>query len=733
MVNPSLKEFINRWPVTLILCFCFTLAMIYNHVFPLRAVPFLVGIKGLDCGQMIWNLWATVEAITQGKNPYYTNLLFYPYGAKLAHHTLVVGFFPITLLVKLVTGGDPFYPLYSYKIIMLIAFTLILFFTFLFLKELGFSPLVASIFSVAYTFCDFYLLHFFHLNHLAGFFIPLTGLFLLRAYKRPQSMNLFSAAICGSIAAYFTEFTIYIYMALLMLLIFMLTFGEERQALLQRVRLAGAQRMLIALALSAVILGPFLVMLFSDKIRNPPFDEVSYYSSNLVGFFVPGQERDQKELYGEPHATPLYGSLFESIDSKIQTNGKGGYEVFIGFPVLLFSVIGLVFVKNRWLRACFLSSLVFYVLSLGPTLKVLSRETNARMPYWLLMQLPPFDSGRTPVRFVSIALFLLIIVAAFGLVFFRQWLTRRFGSKVATALMVVVLIWTVAEVYSPIQRREPFNPPAELSKLVAGPVLNAPPIQWDGYAAMLQTFHRQPIDTGYVARNSELHYEYVAELNRMFDRGGEQFCEYVTKLGFRNLLVKPGSVLLPYYYSMKPLKLERCNLNVVDLRRPDALPPEATIKLDWSDFDDKPVFPLLNFGSPVEFGSEEADKYLWYGWSGREPFSHWTNRGSAAFRFSVNEVKPVALLIKMGPFLMPPRLTSQRLIVKLNEHSVAEYTLTNSEPAEFRIDVPANVLQNENILVFETPDAEHPKDLGHSNDTRLLGVNVQSIRIDSAR
>lgn len=720
----------RSWFSKLIFSAGFTLAMIYHHVVPLNAVPYLIGIKGLDCGQMVWNLWWTVEAITHGRNPYYTKLLFYPYGSNLVHHTLVPGFFPIALLVKILSGNDPLYPLYAYKIVILVSFTLILLFTYLFLKELGFSRAISVTFSIAYAFSDFYLLHFIHLNHLAGFFIPLTALFLVRFYKNPRSRNIIGAAISGSAAAYFTEFTIYIYMAVMMLLIMLVVFKAERLIVIEKLKAAGTRQLLLATTIFAIILGPFLLMLFIDRIRNPPLEEISIYSANLIGFFVPGQERDQDFLHGQPYATPLYGKLFAGIDAKV-TVGKGGYETFIGFPVLLCSLIALVAVKNRFIRTCLVISLVFYVLSLGPTLKVLGSETSITMPYSLLMHVPPFDSGRTPIRFISVALFFLIILAASGAAFVESKLRNRKGSSVSVIAMLLLLGWTIAEVYSPIKRRDPFVAPAALSRVVPGPVLNLPPVQWDGYAALLQTQHHQPIDTGYVARNSDQQYTYFDELDRMFDKGGKEFCNYVSGLGFRNVLVKPGSVILPYWSSMLPLNLEKCGLNVVDLRRPDSLPDEATIAIDFSD-EVKPSYPLLDFGSQVEFGSAEADKFLWYGWSGREAFSHWTDRGTAAFLFALTEIKPATLILKTGPFLAPPQLASQRALVNLNGKQVAGLTLANREAEEFRIDLPASVLQKENLLTFELPDAQWPRSLGHSEDTRLLGINVQSIRIEPA-
>ena len=177
-------------PGVVLICTLFTFVMMYNYVFPLGSLLFTTGIKGEDCGQMIWNLWFANEAITSGHSPFSTNLLFYPLGANLGHHTLAAGFFPLTFLIQKLSGNDPLYPFYTFKIIILLSFTLLLWLSYLTLREIGLTRWAASIAAIAYAFSDFYLLHVIHINHLAGFFIPLTALFVIRAFKKPASKNL---------------------------------------------------------------------------------------------------------------------------------------------------------------------------------------------------------------------------------------------------------------------------------------------------------------------------------------------------------------------------------------------------------------------------------------------------------------------------------------------------------------------------------------------------------------
>src|SRR5450432_968357 len=268
-------------PGTLLICALFTFAMMYNYIFPLGSLLFTTGIKGQDCGQMIWNLWFANEAITGGHSPFTTSLIFYPLGANLGHHTLAAGFFPLTFLIQKLSGNDPLYPFYAFKIIILFSFTLILWFSYSTLREIGLTRWAAFIPAVGYAFSDFYTLHVIHINHLAGFFIPFTALFLIRAWKNPASLNLMLAALAASCSVYFTEFSIYLCMAAFFIVLATSLFPSARRELVVKIGAAGYQRVGASALIFLLIVAPFTLNLFRDKIVNPPPDEPSHYSANL--------------------------------------------------------------------------------------------------------------------------------------------------------------------------------------------------------------------------------------------------------------------------------------------------------------------------------------------------------------------------------------------------------------------------------------------------------------------
>jgi hypothetical protein len=175
-------------------------------------------------------------------------------------------------------------------------------------------------------------------------------------------------------------------------------------------------------------------------------------------------------------------------------------------------------------------------------------------------------------------------------------------------------------------------------------------------------------------------------------------------------------------------------LPVVDLREQGSLMPNHPNFVIRERREEPVDYPLLAPQTRLKFSSEEAEKYLWYGWSGREILSHWTDCGKAALVFSVTDQMKsqgkVKLKIFGGPFIAPGKVDSQRIIIELNDQRIAEWTLNKPEPEERVIEIPAGLLRDKNALVLRLPDAASPRSLGTSEDSRLLGFNVQWIEVE---
>jgi hypothetical protein len=140
-------------------------------------------------------------------------------------------------------------------------------------------------------------------------------------------------------------------------------------------------------------------------------------------------------------------------------------------------------------------------------------------------------------------------------------------------------------------------------------------------------------------------------------------------------------------------------------------------------------FPLLD--RRIDLSSEDAAKYLWYGWSGPESQSRWTDGPEAALIFRLSEVRETVLEMKAGPFLAG-KLLEQNVIIDLNEHAIATLRLTDPQPQVYSIVLPGNFLRETNVLRFALPNASSLDALNLGEDPRLLAVNVSWIRVAPA-
>lgn len=533
-----------------VICLIFAFVKIHSLVVPLDAMPFENGRPAGDPAHVIWTLWHVNEAITSGRNPYFTDQVFYPVGGNLSHHTLYPGFFPVTLTVKMLSGASVLYPVYAYRIIILLSFTLLLYFSYLLLREIGSSRLASAASAIAYSFCAFYMNHGAqaHLNHLAGFFIPLVALRLVRLYREPTTKNIVAFALVAAIAIYFTEFALYIYMAALCFALVACLSGESRRLLI-KVRQVGLKKILFAAATFSVVVAPFLAHYFSVSVIKPERWEHSFFSADLADLFIPYLER-----------TPLYKAFFAMFGVRENFAGSS-FEAGVAFPLLLFACVALLKTRGRLVLISATTAVIFYILSLGPTLKAFGTQTNIPMPYFALMHVPPFDMGRTPVRFVAVGAFFLMIVAAAGMTWTERALTERWSKRWGEAAMLAVLVWALAETSAPAVMQRRFAPPPEIERIVAGPVLNLPLRAQDGYAAMLQAFHHQPIATGYLSRNTIEQLGAYRNIEHLVRTGGTEFCARIESAGYRNIIIAPDAPPMPQ------LDLENCRVNVIDLRQ----------------------------------------------------------------------------------------------------------------------------------------------------------------------
>lgn len=142
------------------------------------------------------------------------------------------------------------------------------------------------------------------------------------------------------------------------------------------------------------------------------------------------------------------------------------------------------------------------------------------------------------------------------------------------------------------------------------------------------------------------------------------------------------------------------------------------------------IAPVV-FGRPVDFSkAEESNQYLWYGWSGPEQRLRWTEGREATIVFKTETNNDLTLRMKVLPFIREGLLARQRIYLELNGKPIDALLLTENRDTDLVIQLPGNLLQNENILKFKLPDAASPELLKLSTDQRLLAFAVYWIEFE---
>jgi uncharacterized membrane protein len=257
---------------------------------------------GGDAWQHVWNLWWVKEALlTYHTNPYHTDLLFYPEGANLYFHTLVLTAglmgIPLQLLgLDLIT---------TYNVILLLSFVIGGYGMYLLCRYLTRNEWASFVGGIVFAFAPYHMAHLFgHMNLASLHWIPFYVLLLLKAADAPGGSRLdirrgaFYAAGAGALLA-LNAYTEWLYAIFLVMLTGVLVAwrvllpSERRAARDQHLGWAEACMRLALLVgtfvvLTAPVLFPMLDEARKGYAQQPP-QEVLFYSADLVSALLPSE------------------------------------------------------------------------------------------------------------------------------------------------------------------------------------------------------------------------------------------------------------------------------------------------------------------------------------------------------------------------------------------------------------------------------------------------------------
>ena len=410
----------------LIFLFCVLAAAIFTLPASLSPASALLGYPG-DNYQHAWFLWYFAKAVASGHNPFYTHLLFYPSRANLAWSTLDPLAGILALPLSLLAG-----PVIAYNLSLILQLALAAFFARLLCLRICRNETAAIFGGIAFGLGPFLLAHALgHLSLVTAFPIPLYVLALNNLLRKEAPS--WKEGILVGLALLLTALAHYNYAVFCILftaVLLAVDLALDGLVLLKRTWLALA----VASATFVVTFSPLLVMLLGNRADVPgprTIEHVTQYSADALGFLIPSWNN------------VLFGPFAHGLDPRIFVAGFEG-TVYAGPILLLLAILGIWKGRvrhPRWAMRAAIAAIFFYLLSLGPKIRILGRLTGIPGPAALLYHFRFARFISVPARFDVIVLLCLAILSAIGLAWCLDSLRRNWhrGALVFTASALLIL------------------------------------------------------------------------------------------------------------------------------------------------------------------------------------------------------------------------------------------------------------------------------------------------------
>lgn len=132
----------------------------------------------------------------------------------------------------------------------------------------------------------------------------------------------------------------------------------------------------------------------------------------------------------------------------------------------------------------------------------------------------------------------------------------------------------------------------------------------------------------------------------------------------------------------------------------------------------------------VRFGSDGADgPHLGEGWSADEPGYRWTVGASSEVWLTDPGAGDLLLEIDASPFVHPPEVEAQRLVVHADGVFVGSLVMREGGRRAMRVPAGALAGRQDVRISFMHPDAARPSDHGQADDARQLGLSFRRLRL----
>ena len=304
------------------------------------------------------------------------------------------------------------------------------------------SDVGALIAGCIFAFCASRQAHLEHVNLLQFGWLPLALLCLHRAVHRGRTSDLL-------LFVFFTVFQALasVYLAWMMAIAYAIFVVVELAYRRADWRPANMARVAGALLLAAIVVIPVMW----------PYERMQQiYQFHWPNDVLGDLSAAPKDYLSVPPQNFLYADLLKQF---APSNFPTEHILFPGFAVLALALIAVVrrSVNIEVIRYS-LMSIVAFVLSFGPFLRLDSQTEVIPLPYFLLLQfVPGFGVMRVPTRFDFLVMLGLAIVAGFGVARLDAALARWTGPWTLRSILAGVVVVTLLEMLPSPQLSAPID------------------------------------------------------------------------------------------------------------------------------------------------------------------------------------------------------------------------------------------------------------------------------------
>jgi len=658
------------------------LTVLLTYPLVLRFATHVPG-DGSDDPALVWNLWWVRHAIVDlHSNPLVCGHLFYPLGIDLTFYTLTIinGFasVPLQPLIGLVSTNN---------VIVLASFVLSAYGAYLLVKYLlprDAHPSAPFIAGLIYAFSSnrFVYASLGQFNILSTQWIPFYVLFLIKARRNPKSLRYPLFAAVFLLLNGYTEFT-YASFLLIFTLIYLLYWlaaeGWRRKLLFVRnLTVIGA---LFVVGMSPILYRMWRVMAVEGDFLVEGLGFANVFSADLLGFFVPS------------HLHPLADLWRRSFEFSYLN------FVFIGYVVLGLATYGAVrHFRDRGVRFWIVSTIIFALVALGPTMRFNGQEHELPLPFDVLATLPFFKGNRYPSRYGVILTLCWAALAAYGLHSLTSRIRRETLKRSVVGILAGLVVFEHLSVPLPLSDFRVPEAYAAISEALGDFSVLELPLAWRNgfrvtgtkdpmimFEQFYQTAHQKRLLGGNTSRNPEYKFQYFTEApvintiialengheveGETWDTDRELAPEVLRLLGVRYVVLHTEAVPPVFQeYVQYVMGGER-------IHEGDGIVAYRV------------TYPPLDEELLIDLGSDEARLHLGEGWSESGAEYVWAQRSEARFLVSLSrEHQRMAMrILAAGP--------GQSVEVVLNGHSATSLSLSEGWH-EYEVLLPEHLLRD---------------------------------------